>query len=686
MRPLLPALVFTTAAAITTSLGCGSSPSTSGDGSSGAAGVGGGSSGSGGGGSGAAGGGGAASGGGSAGVAGGGGAASGGGSAGVAGSGGAAGAPGSGGAGAGGAGAGGAGAGGAGSGGSGGGACANVGVKPALVAHRTSGVAPLAVNFHTDGSSNSGGYDSFAELSYRWDFGDPSSGTWATTGRSKNWDTGVVAGHVFEAPGSYQVVLTATDPTGQCGSTSVTITVEDPNVQWGGADTRCVSSSGNFAGCPGGCANAGGTSQCIVSGDFDASVALAADRRTLFRRGETFASSTRIDLKGAGPSMIGAFGTGPKPKIQTGAGYPTSEIVRLAGALDWRVADLDFGTLQTPGLNVFGVQLGSVAPIQNVTLLRNEVHGELMIADTSSVQPQVNRGIALVENKCDDPVGPATYCVYLKGRELLILGNELSQTTSAVQSHVLRVIPFHHSLIAHNVLDSCTGNNHCLKLFAEQGTSAYAERDAVYNQLSYNTLKSFDADQVAAIGPQDSLNDERVHDILIEGNHCDVGTGRKCFVLAVSGNAWVRNNVIDMTGSTTSTPRCISFEKKGGVMPSNNPAGLFALANTCFNADAVPTSDVQFGMGTAPRECKNNLLVGDGALDSCGSVGVSEASNLATATRPFVASTPTSLAQFKLKAGSAPVGSGTCLAAAQLDFEGDERPSGGSCDVGADEL
>ena len=43
-------------------------------------------------------------------------------------------------------------------------------------------------------------------------------------------------------------------------------------------------------------------------------------------------------------------------------------------------------------------------------------------------------------------------------------------------------------------------------------------------------------------------------------------------------------------------------------------------------------------------------------------------------------------AQLELTAGSPMIDAGTCTGAPGIDFDGDPRPSGANCDIGADEF
>ena len=119
-------------------------------------------------------------------------------------------------------------------------------------ASRTSGVAPLAVMFDAMDATDPSYRREFHSLHYEWTFDDPSSGTWSYSGKSRNQAIGPLAGHLFTRPGTYRVTLTVTNPAGQAATAAVTINVQDPATAYAGTRTTCVSSRGNFSGCPAG--------------------------------------------------------------------------------------------------------------------------------------------------------------------------------------------------------------------------------------------------------------------------------------------------------------------------------------------------------------------------------------------------------------------------------------------------
>ncbi|HIJ98925.1 TPA: PKD domain-containing protein, partial [archaeon] len=96
---------------------------------------------------------------------------------------------------------------------------ANPGVDPqsplaVIDAYPTSGTVPLVVSFDASGSS-----DPDNEIvSYDWDFGDGELGN------------GITTTHTYTSSGSYIVFLTATDATGQIGTTVIQIAVGEADL------------------------------------------------------------------------------------------------------------------------------------------------------------------------------------------------------------------------------------------------------------------------------------------------------------------------------------------------------------------------------------------------------------------------------------------------------------------------
>ncbi len=181
-------------------------------------------------------------------------------------------------------------------------------------ASRTTCVAPCGVFFDATAINPFPSVQRpFHELYYEWDFADPTSGNFATTGKPKNRAVGGVAAHVFENAGTYIVTLDVGNGGTQTFEYTQTIIVQNPDDIYSGANTFCVSNTNNWAGCP-----------TTIAGnrltDYDVAIntlfSVNGVRRVLFRRGELFNTiSSGVHNNFIGPYFIGAYGSGNDPII-----------------------------------------------------------------------------------------------------------------------------------------------------------------------------------------------------------------------------------------------------------------------------------------------------------------------------------------------------------------------------------
>lgn len=139
-------------------------------------------------------------------------------------------------------------------------------------------------------------------LYYVHDAGSATYGS-VTTGlshlaRSKNYDTAVapLGYHVFETPGTYTVTMTVRAGEGLADTTTVEITVTNPDTVYSGTNTICVSAVADYTDAP-----AGATTQTTVPAAAD-----LPNKRILFRRGESF-TLPKFD-NGTQNTQFGVFG------------------------------------------------------------------------------------------------------------------------------------------------------------------------------------------------------------------------------------------------------------------------------------------------------------------------------------------------------------------------------------------
>lgn len=180
-------------------------------------------------------------------------------------------------------------------------------VTAALRASRTDCYAPCSVVFSAEDTVDDGQpglASTFHDLGYHFDFDDPGSGTFATSGLSRNRQVGgPLAAHTFDCDNggtcSFEVGVRAQNSAGDFGDDFVTVRVQDPDARFAGARTICVSASGNFGGpdaCPAGAVQQTSTPSL---GQLD-------DVRVLYRNGEQFAPFC-IDYSAA-DVLVSTFG------------------------------------------------------------------------------------------------------------------------------------------------------------------------------------------------------------------------------------------------------------------------------------------------------------------------------------------------------------------------------------------
>ena len=300
-----------------------------------------------------------------------------------------------------------------------------------MSATRISGPAPLAVQIDASGMGAFNG-------TYDFNFGDERGLNWAVTGLPKNTQrSGALAAHVYDLPGTYTVTV---------GSSTLTITVQDPNVVFANANTICVSTSASYSGCP-----AGAAQQTALPSSY-------AGKRVLLRRGESFGTIAPRNTDAG--FQVGAFGTGSKPNVAgvyTGMSYGVAE-----WANDWTIMDLNIGS---GAVNVD-------ATTKRFLLYRNDIvvpsggQSQVNIGTASGYYQSHNTGsvpgsmywpreVFLVENNIQGAVNStATPNLVVMGYFLksALLGNTMDRATE----HTLRVWAASKLVIAHNVM----GGNH----------------------------------------------------------------------------------------------------------------------------------------------------------------------------------------------------------------------------------
>jgi len=266
------------------------------------------------------------------------------------------------------------------------------------------GVAPLGVFFDATAVADLAN-DDYLNAQVVWQFGDPGSGTYVTTGNVKNIATGFVAAHVFEQPGEYEVYATVVDSAGSTFVTRpVTITVREFS-----GESRCISTGTDFSGAPSGC-----STQTTTNLDDQLSwLAEASNRRLLLRRGDSW-STNGVLLNGSGPALLGAFGSGAAPVISGNCDTTLS----IYGS-DTRVTDVELVGLQ---LELNG---------SDSLVLRVNAHDVLDDGDCGGIAVGMGGdGLFLADSSILDN---GYFSVYAAGSRLSVTGSHIHQIRVATR-------------------------------------------------------------------------------------------------------------------------------------------------------------------------------------------------------------------------------------------------------------
>jgi len=574
-----------------------------------------------------------------------------------------------------------------------------------LVASRTSGVGPLSVFFDASATTATATTRPFHDLEYQWNFGDAGSGTWGQGTRpgvnSRNTATGPVAAHVYESPGLYTVTLTVKDGTNTVVENCVVITVGNPDVVFA-ATTTCVAVAAPPVAGAGGCP-AGAT--VVQSSDFDGTISTqltAGKRRILFNRGETYfvnAAAARIAVPG--PGLIGAYGAGAKPIIQsTGPGGPGTRIAMSSfsapSTADWRIMDLDLDGQSSPT----HVGLSGNGSASQITLLRLDAHdlkfgiifdpSVLNIFNTPTFTSPMWDQLAIVDSKIERIIGGSGgNGVFHGSARFSFMGNLIDDTTAA--EHGIRSQYMFKGVISNNTISNIAVGKANITLRGQPFAGTTTLPAGSYSEhivVSDNLLLGGVSVGIAGTGPQSPGADERVRNQIWERNYFVAGPATTLFMSVEGSEITFRNNLLDMgAGSGVSQGIVVT---DGGIIP--DPDLINVYNNTFFTNDPGIFQAVRLIIGSNIRVFNNLAYAPNtttfGLIVNTGATGVTSGGNSSDpqigGTSPnFVITPPTALTDYNLTPGSYAIGGGVAVPVFS-DFFGVTRPAG-AIDIGATE-
>ena len=574
----------------------------------------------------------------------------------------------------------------------------NVPVPPvaSLVVTRTSGVAPLAVSFDATGSTSLLTARPFHDLHYHWNYGDPGSGVWATSRKSKNEDLGAIGGHVYETPGVYTATLTVKDATGASSQATVEITVEDPDVVFAGTNTICISTDGDFTGAPAGSLHVTSDSWATIASS------LGTGKRVLLKRGNTWVSDgSRITMNFAGPGILGAFGTGPKPIITFAADGTGWTFFMGNGNTPYQFGDFRFMDfeIQGRGFNYSGFH--AEGAFNNLTILRVDASEMGVFLNLS---PPILRyynndnrpghrlweGVAVVETKYEKVVGDGgefngRHIAYAGMARSLYMGNIWNNAERG--EHILRVPLSQRFIIAHNQLTNARLTKHLIKMHGG-GTDDDSgqilppgENQTKLITISDNYFSSRLGDWLISVGPQNGTSAEVTRDIIVERNEVVFGEDNNIAFHMAASSTTVRNNTVIMTGAAGNGT--IAMFDRRGIEPV--PTDNYAYNNSAYSGNAQGFTLVGVVASAINTTVRNNYGRSVGAsktLISGGGTNLVQSNNVITDTPGWVVADPTAAHHFDLVDGSPAIGAGYPVPLL-ADFEGQPRQPNAGISLGA---
>jgi hypothetical protein len=413
----------------------------------------------------------------------------------------------------------------------------------ALEANRLSGPAPLAVFFDASGTTSSEVGSPFHDLRYWFDFGDERPDRWTFSRKLKNQQVGgPLAAHVYDVPGTYTVRVRAPTPS-RVYSRSIRITVEDPDTVFAGGKTICVSTSGDFSGCP-----AGALQQSSLPAEYNG-------QRVLLRRGDSFG---QVTIRQQDDSVIvGSYGMGPKPRVERvsiGVGNP------VGGGVwpdDITIMDLDIanGIVHENSGSRFLIYRNSLDDLasnanNSITIGQAIDYYAERMDQSQFYNP---REIFIVQNRVlgssdSDQVPLAN--LHGIGARIAIMGNNMGKSWQ----HTLRLYRAHKAFIAHNALrgQSSDGIRHALKLHSG-GLGRYDDSYAVSGRawastqivVANNRLGRMDDNNswTSQIAPQNLQSAEGIEDLIVENNRFSRGPRTNTDAVLLGRRITTRRNV-----------------------------------------------------------------------------------------------------------------------------------------------
>lgn len=529
---------------------------------------------------------------------------------------------------------------------------------------RTSGTAPLYVFFDATNSTGLDGVNDLPNADFSWDFdltnNDP-SGKWEVT-------KGMVAGHVFEEPGTYTVSCTMIARNGTVDIKEVEITVSAFS-----GTTYYVSNEGSDA-------NDGLTEGTTWASANHAFSELTADTRILFRRGDTFDGiDIRIRNLTSGIKIIGAYGTGERPIL---INAPNNTVVSIDNCTDITAMDLHLiVNSHTDGTSNNANRGLRAEESTHALALRLEIQ------DAASFATYQDDGDELGVFDCEiHDIG--TIGIFSSdSRRFSWVGNSIDGMRTVQPEHCIRIQGGEKQFVAHSTFTN----------IKDVKTSVTVRGDGQRHIMIYKNKM----DRIIQVAPTDHNVIQFVSLATIEGNYIgqnpDYADANFIPSLSainlISQEIVVRNNVFDgvRRGLTISVehpdviPRDIDVYNNTfnwrNVMDASGTSGTMVTGNETVNVT------IRNNLMSAPSEGEMTIYAGDDNSNLISSDNIMSVSpGFVRSVLPGSAADENDISNFELDNGSIAIDGGALDVPVFFDQSGGKRYYGSAPDVGAFEF
>ena len=503
---------------------------------------------------------------------------------------------------------------------------------------RDSGISPFLVFFDATGttdSSVSAKTTTFQDVSYSWNFGDSGAsgtGTWAygaNPGKnSRNTATGGVAAHLYITPGvdtAYTVTVTARDGT-NTASCQLGVSAYDPSRANGfaGTKTTCVSASATptpgSGGCPAGAATLNTSSFNTALG----SSHLGSGKRVLFKCGDRF-TGTDQSLSGVQWS-VGAFGgcegTQANRPIFSSPNNSNAALLVDSASGDGRIADIDF--------EGGGSGNGAVGSVGTYTKVAYQITLSNLYSNGNSVSYWSSQGAqwAFIDSVMTGAKNIGVFVNYGANNPTewsgnlfnnldyqALIGNSFNgqgMPNGSAGIETLRISACRMCAIENNTVENSNDVGANMKIHNGNTSNSLSTWTGIYTELleiSDNRFGGTSGAQLVENAPQNSGDDERLRNIVVERNLFSTNTGAQGgrMILVSAVHETVRNNVF-YSGINSSQSAFYGAQiARRGVEPV--PSGVEVYNNICYQVQRCAGFDGQsFSAAAIDSFAQNNLF------------------------------------------------------------------------------